>query len=73
MKTYLMVLFSSEGSAPQEVADRLTSLGFKPVHGEYDFAYPWVHSPSVEEVLSFGDQVHKTLKGMKVMFKMETV
>lgn len=73
MKTYLMVWFNSEGANPSEVNDRLMSMGFKLVSGNYDYVFDWGHSVELDEVLRFGDKVHLTLKNMNVLFKIETV
>ncbi|MHC1624744.1 MAG: hypothetical protein ACXQS2_01930 [Methermicoccaceae archaeon] len=73
MKSYLMVWFNSEGAEPSEITRALTSLGFKPIKGNYDYVYEWSSSADVDEVLSFGDRVRMTLKGMSVLFRIETV
>ncbi|MBI4360585.1 hypothetical protein HY572_02305 [Candidatus Micrarchaeota archaeon] len=73
MKTYLVVWFSSEGDLPSEVISRLTSLGFSPMTGNYDFEYTWRKKPSMEQLFSFIDQIQKTLEGSKAYFKVETV
>lgn len=72
MKTYLVIWFSSEGARPTEVMQRLTSLGFRAVKGNYDFAYDWNGLPNVEEIMALGDKVQLTLKGLNVLFKLET-
>ena len=41
MKTYLKILFSSEGRSPSEVKDLLLNMGFKANKGNYDFVYEW--------------------------------
>lgn len=73
MKTYLVVWFSSDGDAPSDVISRLTSLGFNPVTGNYDFEYAWRKKPSLEQLFSFIDQIQKTLEGSKAYFKVETI
>lgn len=73
MKTYLLVWFSSEGAHPSEINRRLTSLGFEPVQGSYDFVYNWNSNVSVERILEFGDKVYLSLQGTGVMFKLETL
>ena len=73
MKTYLLVWFSSEGTRPSEVNQRLLSLGFEPVKGSYDFVYNWNSSVSVEKILEFGDKVYLSLQGTGAMFKLETL
>ncbi|MHA2406979.1 MAG: hypothetical protein ACXACA_01230 [Candidatus Ranarchaeia archaeon] len=73
MKTYLMIWHSSEGGSPTEVHDRLVSMGFKPVKGTYDYVYEWNRMSSIHQILEIGNAVHATLKGQKVLFKLETV
>ncbi len=73
MKTYLTVWFSSEGAAPMEVMERIRSMGFKPVKGRYDHVYDWGREPTIEEVLQLANNLHETLKGMKVLYKLETI
>ena len=73
MKSYLIVWFNSEGSRPSEVNRRLMSLGFKPIQGSYDYVYEWDSNTELEEILNFGDRIQVTLKGLNVMFKIETV
>lgn len=73
MKTYLLVWFSSEGTRPSEINQRLMSLGFEPMKGSYDFVYNWNSSVSVEKILEFGDKVYLSLQGTGAMFKLETL
>ncbi len=73
LKTYLLVWFNSEGTRPSEVNRALMSLGFQAMQGSYDFVYNWDDNVDVNEILEFGDKVHLSLKGMGVMFKIETV
>lgn len=71
-KSYLIVWFHSEGGKPSEINRRLMSLGFKPLPGAYDFVYEWGQNVDVDEILRFGDKVQMALKGLNVMFKLET-
>jgi len=73
MITYLTVFFSTDGAQPSEVVDRLYSLGFKPTSGNYDFVYEWDSKATLDDALHLGDQINNVLKGMGVLFKMETV
>lgn len=73
MMTYLVVWFSSEGGKPSEITQRLLSMGFSPVEGQYDYVYKWSEEASVDQILKIGDQVRNTLKGLDVMYKLETV
>lgn len=72
MRTYLTVMFSSDGDLPSEVVDRLQMIGFKPCTGNYDFVYEWGRNATVEDSIDFADKVHGVLKGMGVLFKLET-
>jgi len=52
----------------------LQGIGFKPMTGNYDFVYVWPKKPvDPSETLELADLVQATLKGMKVLFKFETV
>ncbi len=72
MKTYMTMMFSTEGAKPSEVADRLSNIGFKPTTGNYDFVYEWDSHATVNEAVYFADKVHELLKGMDVTFRLET-
>jgi len=73
MKTYLTIWFNSEGAEPTTVAQKLQSMGFKPIKGRYDHVYDWRKEAKLEEILQLGNAVHATLKGFKVLYKLETV
>ncbi|PNX47298.1 MAG: hypothetical protein BV457_05970 [Thermoplasmata archaeon M9B1D] len=74
MKTYLTIMFNSEGSKPSEVKNQLLNLGFKTAKGSYDFVYDWVEEAvTVEELVWFADKVHSALKNHNVFFTIETV
>jgi len=49
------------------------SLGFKPMQGVHDYVYEWDSKTDVEDILRFGDRIQVTLKGLNVMFKIETI
>lgn len=74
MKTYLKILFSSEGASPSEIKNHLLNMGFKATKGNYDFVYDWGKEyADVEELVFFADKVHSTLKNDKVFFDIETI
>ena len=74
MKTYLKILFNSEGTAPSEVKNQLLNMGFKATKGNYDFVYDWSKdSASVDELVWFADKVYSSLKNSKVYFTIETI
>ncbi len=72
MKTYIKLIFRSEGEKPSEVVDVLYGLGFEPQKGEYDMVYKWDNGASVKEAIWFADKVHTALEGLNVSFWMET-
>lgn len=74
MKTYLKILFNSEGDSPSEIKDMLLNMGFKATKGNYDFVYEWnKESTEVDELVWFADKVHSALKNSKVYFDIETI
>ena len=72
MKTYLIIWHNSEGANPYEVMQALTSIGFKPVKGHYDLAYDHGNNIDVSDIMELAIKVHETLKGMNVLYKLET-
>ena len=66
------MMFYSEGANPIEVVERLRSLGFKPIKGVHDHIYDWGRDVELEDVLQISTSVHETLKGMKVLYQLET-
>jgi hypothetical protein len=73
MKTYVNVIFNSEGANPVEVVERLRSLGFKPLRGVHDHVYDWGNKKAeLEDILRIASSVHETLRGLKVLYKLET-
>ena len=74
MKTYLKILFNSEGASPSKVKDQLLNIGFKATKGNYDFVYEWnKEAADLDELIWFADKVHSVLKKNKVYFSIETV
>lgn len=74
MKTYLKILFNSEGSAPSEIKNQLLNMGFKATKGNYDFVYDWgSESAELEDLIFFADKVHATLKESNIYFSIETI
>jgi hypothetical protein len=74
MKTYLKILFSSEGATPSEIKDLLLNMGFKAAKGNYDFVYEWdEESTNVDELVWFADKVHAALSNSRVLFDIESI
>lgn len=72
-KTYLTIIFNSEGERPSEILTRLRSLGFKPMTGSKDMVYEWGNHVTVEDAISLLDRVYATLQGYNVLFSAETI
>ncbi len=74
MKTYLKIIFNSEGSSPSDIKDQLFNLGFMATKGNYDFVYDWKNEDAqVHDLIWFADKVHSTLKKHNVNFTIETL
>ena len=73
MKTYLTIMFNSEGSTPSDVKNQLLNLGFKANKGNYDFVYEWDKEVKLDELVWFADKVHAALKNTEVFFSIETL
>ena len=74
MKTYLKIMFNSEGSTPSDVKNQLLNMGFKATKGNYDFVYDWSQDTvGIDEIVWFADKVHLALKKNKVYFTIETI
>ncbi len=74
MKTYLKIIFNSEGTNPSEIKNQLLNMGFKATQGNYDFVYEWDKEKApVDELIWFADKVHTALKNSNVYFTIETL
>lgn len=74
MKTYIQVMFNSEGVAPSEIKNQLLNMGFKATKGNYDFVFDWgKEKADINELIFFADKVHASLKNSKVLFNIETI
>ncbi|MFW5902942.1 MAG: hypothetical protein ACOCTT_03570 [archaeon] len=73
MKTYLKIIFNSEGEKSTSVTDRLMSKGFEPLEGKNDYVYHWNdNNGGVEDALKIAERVYSTLGGCGVYFSFET-
>jgi hypothetical protein len=55
------------------VLSALHNLGFETTTGSYDCLYRWPQKATVEDAVYLADKVHASLRGMGVLFKLETV
>ena len=71
MKTYLKIQFSSEGALPSEVIDKLETLGWKPIKGDYDFVMEGGLGEGIgESFRDMIDKLHRTLEGTHVRYSL---
>ena len=74
MKTYLKIMFNSEGSSPSDVKNQLLNMGFEATKGNYDFVYDWGKDyANLDDLIFFADKVHSALKKSNVYFTIETI
>ncbi|UCE44477.1 MAG: hypothetical protein JSV57_03095 [Candidatus Bathyarchaeota archaeon] len=73
MRTYLRMWYNSEGANPVIVAEKLQDMGFEAITGQYDYVYNWKRDVELEDILQIMTSVHETLKGLNVLYKMETM
>jgi len=74
LKTYLQIMFNSEGARPSVVKNQLYNMGFKATKGNYDFVYDWgSENADLDKIVFFADNVHAALKNLDVMFNIETI
>ena len=74
MKTYLQIIFNSEGASPSEVKNQLMNMGFKAAKGNYDFVFDWGKDHAgIDELIFFSDKIHAALKRCNVSFMIETI
>ncbi len=72
MKTYIKLVFHSDGEKPSEIVDILYGLGFEPQKGEYDMVYKWNNEATVSDAIWFADKIYAALNGLGVSFSIET-
>ena len=73
MKTYLTIVFSSDGETPSLIRDRLMNLGMQVTQGGHDFTYVWDKEPDVDTLLMLADKIFIALKGTGALFSLETM
>jgi len=73
VRTYLRIWYSSEGANPVVVVQKLQAMGFRAIKGQYDHVYDWGREVELEDILQIMTSVHETLKGLKVLYKLETI
>jgi hypothetical protein len=69
MKTYLHIMFNSEGVTPSEIKNQLMNMGFQATKGNYDFVFDWgKEQASIDELVFFCRQGSYDIKKMQGEF-----
>jgi hypothetical protein len=73
MRTYVRMIFHSEGASPQAVLQTMRELGFEESMGMHDFVYRWKEQSRFEEVIALVSRMHEKLNGLKVSYEITTI
>jgi hypothetical protein len=73
MRTYVRMIFHSEGAGPATVLKVMHELGFEESMGMHDFVYRWKDKAGFEEVISLVTQMHDRMKGLDVNYEITTI
>jgi len=73
MRTYVRMIFSTEGASPEDIVPIMHELGFEEAFGMHDFQYKWKKQAGMEDVLKLISKMHKSLKGTHIRYEVTTV
>jgi len=73
MRTYVRMIFNSEGANPQEIVKLMRELGFEESMGMHDFVYKWKDRATLENVIRLVTDMHARLKGLDVNYEITTI
>jgi hypothetical protein len=73
MRTYVRMIFHSEGASPETVLKLMRSLGFEESMGMHDFVYKWKDKASFDEVIHLVSEMHSRMKGLDVNYEITTI
>ncbi len=73
MRTYVRIIFHSEGASPKQVLELMRELGFEESMGMHDFVYKWKEKASLDEVIRLVTQMHDRMKGLNVNYELTTI
>jgi len=73
MRTYVRMMFHSEGSDPQSAVRVMRELGFEESMGMHDFVYKWKEKASFDEVIGLVTEMHHRMKGLDVHYEITTI
>lgn len=73
MRTYVRMIFHSEGASPKDVVRVMRDLGFEESMGMHDFVYKWKDKTSLDEVIQLVSDMHGRMKGLNVNYEITTI
>ena len=73
MRTYVRMVFHSEGASPLDVLKVMRDLGFEESMGMHDFVYKWPEKASLDDVIGLVGKMHARLKGLDVNYEITTI
>ena len=73
MRTYVRMIFHSEGATPVDVLRAMRDVGFEESMGMHDFVYKWKEPSGLESVLELIGKLHARLKGLDVHYEITTI
>lgn len=73
MRTYVRMVFHSEGASPLDVLKVMRELGFEESMGMHDFVYKWKDRASLDEVILLVGKMHARMKGLDVNYEITTI
>ena len=73
MRTYVRMIFNSEGANPQQIVSLMRQMGFEESMGMHDFVYKWKDRASLDEVLRLVSDMHTRMKGLQVNYEVTTI
>ncbi len=73
MRTYVRMLFHSEGSDPHAIVGTMRSLGFEESMGMHDFVFKWKEKATFDDVIGLITEMHHRMKGMDVHYEITTI
>ncbi len=73
MRTYVRMIFHSEGASPVTVLEAMRGLGFEEAMGIHDFVYKWKDRTTIADVIRLTTQLHERLKGLNVSYEITTI
>lgn len=73
MRTYVRMIYNTEGASPRASVGIMDKLGFEPALGTHDFVYKWKSKTEINDVLELIEAMHTSLKGMNISYEITTV